>query len=133
VAEPDELGRVRLETGDTPGWSALLEAQEVALHEANRGSRVELPSAVSRKVVIRVDTDELDKVHLPEEKTIVNDAGRFAVTVDSSDESTTLMREVSLTGYSYGPEDWPNLRELLIADDHEANRVLLLKKVGEDE
>jgi hypothetical protein len=80
-------------------------------------------------VELYLDLDGLEAVHLPEELVIENEAGHFASSSARDEEKQVLhfSRSLSLTKAEYRPEEWPGLRALLLAEEHEGQRLLLLE------
>lgn len=128
TGEPDALGRLRLAVADPGEVSTVLGHASVHIEEETRGSGVNLPTAIERRVELRLDLGEFDVVFLPEARTLANSAGRFAIEAVEEDGEIRLVRELVLAKRRYAPGEWPDLRALLLADGNEGSRLLLLKQ-----
>jgi hypothetical protein len=64
-------------------------------------------------------------VHLPESRTLVNEAGEFSVSAEENDGWIILERKLSLTADYYPAEMWPQVRALLLEDGDPANGTVL--------
>jgi hypothetical protein len=129
MGEPDALGRLHLKVADPGEVSTVLGGAGVHVHEETRGSGVDLPTAVERRVELRLDPGEFEVVFVPEARTLVNPAGRFAIEADEEEGEIRLARQLVLAKPRYTPDEWPDLRALLLADGHAGSRLLLLQAV----
>jgi hypothetical protein len=129
----DAYDRIPLLIGAPSDGIAGALPDDVQLFHQQRTSPVRLPSRMSQLVEIRLDMKGLETVYLPSDQTIDNGAGSFAVTVEADSNRIKIVRELVLTKTVYEAEEWPDLRVLLLADQHERNRTLLLKTTGDDE
>jgi len=127
AGERDALGRLRLEAGGSSEIAALLERAEVRLWEENRGSDVRFPAAVEQRVELRLDPGDLALVRLPRATAVENGAGSFSLVVTDEDGEVTLRRGLVLRKSIYTPEEWPELRALLLAEEDKSSRLLLLE------
>ena len=126
--EPDELGRTRIEIGDPTGGVVDALPGDVHTFGARRGSPVLLPGPMSETVTLRLRVGDLEIVRLPDETVVENETGRFALTVVESDDGwTEVSRELAIAAATIPPEQWPQLRALLLATAHERNRTILLE------
>jgi hypothetical protein len=128
TGEPDALGRLRLEVADPGEVSAVLGRAGVHIHEETRESGVDLLTAVERRVELRLDPGEFEVVYVPASTTLANPAGRFALEAGEEEGEIRLARQLVLAKQRYTPGEWPDLRALLLADGHAANRLLFLKQ-----
>jgi hypothetical protein len=125
--EPDTLGRLPVVIG-TPGGGLIPSLpHDVHLYLAERGAPVLLPDAIAQSVRVTLDLADLDVVRLPEPMTLENGAGRFELTVDRKDDKVTVSRTTTLIKAQFTAEEWPGLREILLAETHDSNRTILLE------
>lgn len=126
-ADPDKQGRRGCEIGNPLGGIAEVLPADVHLYEAQRTSPVILPGAMSQTVKIRVKACKKSLVHLPEARSLENEAGSFTISVEMNEGWVTIERKLTLAGGTVGPEGWPNLRALLLEAEDKAGRMLLMK------
>ena len=132
--EPDDFDRLELVLDEPSGGIFDNLPRNVHLYDQKRSSRVDIPFLMNQKIELKLDLEGLEVVYSPADKIIGNSAGIFSVTVDRKDERLVITRKLNLTKTTYQPEDWPALRELLLADKHQRNQSLLLKTAeGGDE
>jgi hypothetical protein len=91
-----------------------------------------LPFLMDQKIEFRLNLASWKAVFYPADQAIENAAGRFTVTSTVKDSQLVVIRELKLTKAVYKPEEWPLLRQLLLAENHEKNRTVLLKAVKEE-
>ena len=127
MAEPDEHGRRGITIGDPHGGIAGILPADVHLYHAERTSPVMLPGAMSQTVRIRVKACKESILHLPEARTLKNEAGSFTISVEMNDGWVTIERKLTLAGGIIGPEGWPHLRALLLEAEDKAGRTMLIK------
>jgi hypothetical protein len=127
AGEPDSLGRLPVVIGTPAGGLISSLPYDVHLDLAERGAPVRLSDAVTQSVRVTLDLAELDVVRLPEPKMLENGAGRFELTVDREGDKVRIIRTVTLTKAYFTAEEWPDLREILLAETHDANQTILLE------
>jgi hypothetical protein len=125
--EPDSRGRLRLEAAAPAAFTGLFERAAVRLHDETRESAVRLPKAIEARVELHLDPGSLKPVYLPAPHSIENVAGRFELESSAGENEITLIRTLALAKDDYAPEEWPDLRALLLAFGSQASRLLLLK------
>ncbi len=130
--EPDDQDRLRLVLAEPSGGIFDLLPHDVHLYDQERASPVRMASLMKQTIELSLDLSGLDVVYCPSSQTMENDAGRFSVTVDKVEDHITITREIELTQTLYQPEEWPELRALLLADSHERNRTLLVKTTADN-
>ena len=69
-----------------------------------------------------------EAVYLPEERLIENQTGKFHLIKEAKDDRVVVTRELSFPRVDFSGDDWKELRELLLAEKHDRNRTVLLKK-----
>jgi hypothetical protein len=126
-AEPDGQGRMGCEIGDPLGGIADVLPADVHLYHAQRTSPVILPGAMSQTVKIRVKACKKSLVHLPEARSLENEAGSFTISVEMNEGWVTIVRKLTLAGGMVEPEGWPLLRALLLEAEDKAGRMVLMK------
>jgi len=82
---------------------------------------------MNQKVEIRLNLKGSEIVYMPSDQRLENKAGKFNISVSRKDDRIIIRRELNLAKTIYQPDEWPDLRKLLLADRHERNRTLLLK------
>jgi len=137
--EPDDQGRIELAVGDPPGAVLDRLPGDSHLYSADRGSPLTLPGPMSQKVRLRLRIGESEVVRLPEPRSIENSVGRFSLTVEEDDDWVTVTREIAIGdpeaeveplepgAMIVAPEQWPELRELLLEETDRANRSVFLR------
>ncbi|MCK4655671.1 MAG: DUF3858 domain-containing protein, partial [candidate division Zixibacteria bacterium] len=131
--ELDDADRILLLLGEPSDGIAGMLPDDVRLFHQQRNSPVRLPSKMSQKIEIRLEMKGLEAIYQPAVLMIDNGAGSLAVTVEADDDRITIVRKLVLMKSVYEAEEWPDLRALLLADQHERNQTLLLKTTGDDE
>jgi hypothetical protein len=127
LPDRDNYGRVRFVLGQPEhGLLSKLPA-DIHVHEADRGSPVQLTSRMEQQIEFELNLDGLDVVYVPESVSIENEAGRFELVTEQSGDRLLVNRFITLSSRSYSPELWPQVRELLLAETQLKNRLILLK------
>ena len=62
-----------------------------------------------------------------------NAAGEFELKITYNNDQIIINRSLHLTQVDYPPESWPELRQLLLAEEHDRNRIVLLKQKADDQ
>ncbi len=127
AGERDRLGRLRLEVGSPPVLEELLTHSAVQLSAESRSSAVHLPAPVDLRTTLRVAPGDLELVRAPQPQRLANAAGAVEITVAREDTTTTLERHLRLERANYPPDDWPQLRALLLAEHDRQGRVVLIR------
>lgn len=131
--EPDDQGCVSFVLGKPAGGIVDYLPSDVQIYISERHSSVRLPFLMNQKVEFRLNLAPWKAVFYPVNQTIENAAGRFTVTSEVRDSQLVVIRELKLTKAVFGPEEWPLLRQLLLAENHEKNCTVLLKAVTEED
>ncbi len=126
-AEPDKQGRRGCAIGSPVGGIADILPSDVHLYHAQRTSPVMLHGAMSQTVRIRVKACKKSIAHLPEARSLENEAGSFTISVEMNEGWVTIERKLTLVGGKVGPEGWPHLRALLLEAEDKAGRMVLMK------
>ena len=82
-----------------------------------------------RRHELYLDTEGVEVVHVPEEIVIENRAGRFE-SINEQDEAggeLHVARSLLLSRPRYAAGEWTELRALLLAEQHEGHRLVLLE------
>jgi len=128
--ELDDFERHHIVFGD-PGDGLLSHLSPgIRLHESHRTTPVALPATPGQQIRVRIKVGDHEVVRLPEARSMVNDAGRFNLTVNQKDGWVTIDRELVVLDGSAAPdaaEFWTQLRALLLEEVDPANRTVLLK------
>ncbi|MCB2212167.1 DUF3857 domain-containing protein [bacterium] len=127
-ADCDNLGRMPVVVGAPGGGLMDLLPGYVPLHIADRGTPVPLPGSGEQMVKLQLDVSGFDVVRVPESMAINNEAGSFELTVEQDGDMITLNRYLKVNKSLYGVEEWPQLRELLLAEESASNQTILLTK-----
>jgi hypothetical protein len=127
VGDRDRLGRLRLELGDPTTVLGDPLGHGLDPSRPTRTSAVHLPDSLDIGLELRLLHGDLALVRLPEPRVVDNQAGAMTVEVERCDGEITLSRRLRLDHAHYAPEQWPDLRALLLAYDHEQGRTLLLE------
>ena len=130
--EPEDQGCVSFVLGKPVGGIVDHLPSDVQLYISQRNSSVCLPFLMSQKIDFRLNLATWKAVFYPADQTIENAAGRFTVTSTVKDSQLVIIRELKLTKAVFRPEEWLLLRQLLLAENHEKNRTVLLKAFKEE-
>jgi hypothetical protein len=122
--EPELSGRTRLVVG-VPGHGLVSRVEGGQSYEYVRPAPQMLAGPLEQVVKIRFKSGDDPAVHLPESRSLVNEAGEFSVSAEEKDGWITLERRLVLTADSYPAEMWPQVRALLLEDEDPANGTLL--------
>lgn len=137
--EPDDQGRIELAVGDPTGGVLDRLPPDVHLYSATRGSPLALLGPMSQKVTLRLRIGESEAARLPEPRSLENSVGRFSLTVVEEDDWVTVTRELAIGDPEakvepweagpmiVAPDQWPELRELLLEETDRANRSVFLR------
>jgi len=125
--ENDDFDRLALNIGNPEGGVYDHLPDDITFYESERTSPISLQCLMRQNVELRIRLKGLEPVYLPDEQKIENGAGSFSVTVNDSERRISIIREIYFPETIYGPELWPDLRNLLLADNHKKNRLLLFK------
>lgn len=126
-AEPDDHGRMGITIGAPHGGIADVLPPDVHLYQEHRTSPVIPPGEMSQAVRVRIKACKKSILHLPEARTLKNEAGSFTLSVEMNDGWVTIERKLTITGGKVEPENWPQLRALLLEAKDKAGRTVLLK------
>jgi hypothetical protein len=135
--EPDkrerDRGRGRLSLGGLEPSVASLLPGGLALHRADIDRVVFLPGPVEQELRVRLVLPEAETIRLPEPMEFENLAGRFYLRVERDGDAVTITRGLSLSASALPPSAWPELRALLLAEEHDRNRVVVYKSEEDEE
>jgi hypothetical protein len=124
----DDQGRTRLELGDPAGGLMARMPSDVHLYNARRESPVILDQPLRQRVELRLKLGERKTAYVPEAAEQVTGAGRCAVTVERRGEWLHIVREIRIEATDLPAAQWPDLRELLLAETGPRNRTVLLAR-----
>lgn len=127
AAKRDSLGRLPVVIGSPSGGLRDVLPHDVDLSQAERGSPVRLPGQLVETVRVSLALGGLEVVRLPEPVDLDNDVGSLDLTVERDGQKVTIIRTIRLTQIDVAPEQWPALRELLLAEADPGNRTVLLR------
>lgn len=127
AAARDTLGRLPVVIGSPAGGLQEALPHDVDLSHAERGAPVRLPCKMKQVVRVTLALGGLEVVRLPEPVKLANDSGSFELTVERQGHKVTVIRTIRLTQIDVAPEQWPALRELLLAEADAGNRTVLLR------
>jgi hypothetical protein len=130
MPEPDDHDRISLLFRQPSEGILRLLPGDVHLYHQRRSSPVHLPSNVGQSITVRIDADNLEAVFLPVGQNISNGCGNFALSVEEDDGKLMIQRSLTLKKAVYDPDDWQDLRSLLLSDSHERNRTVLLRETN---
>jgi hypothetical protein len=130
--EPDDQGCVTFVLGKPVGGIVDHLPSDVPIYISERHSSVHLPFLMSQKIEFRLNLAPWKALFYPANQTIENAVGRFTITSEVKDSQLVIIRELKLTKAVSKTEEWPLLRQLLLAENHEKNRTVLLKAVKEE-
>jgi hypothetical protein len=129
-----DAGHLMLRFGDPPDGILGSLPGDVELHNAIRTSDIYLDGDINQIVKIKLDLDELEVLYHPENKMIRNNIGEFSIDSQQDDNYLVISRRVVVEkGPHLDAEDWPELRQLLLAETHDRNQTIYLKIKEEEE
>ncbi|NMC44178.1 MAG: DUF3857 domain-containing protein [candidate division Zixibacteria bacterium] len=131
--EPNDLGAVPLVLGNPIGGIIDNLPSGIEMVVPKRWSSVYLPFPMTQRIELRLNLRSWQAAFFPVNQTIENAVGRFTVASEVKDSQLVVIRALQLTKTIIEPEEWPLLRQLLLADSHEKNRTILLKEIKKDE
>ena len=126
-SKPDDHDRKGLTIGNPHGGVAEVLPDDIHTYHAQRTSPVMLPGAMSQTVRVRIKACKKSILHLPEARTIQNEAGKFAISVEMQDGWVTIERKLTIIGGKVEPENWPHLRALLLEANDTAGRTIFME------
>jgi hypothetical protein len=129
--ESEDTSRIVLAIGKPKGGIVDNLPRDVLLVQADRLSAIRLPFIMSQRVELKLDFANSPVIFSPEIESIENAAGRFSVASKIIDSQLVVVREFSLAKTNYLPAEWPLLRQLLLAESHDKNSLVILKGTGE--
>jgi hypothetical protein len=129
--ETDDLGRLKLNFGQPTGGLFERLPDDVQLYRNHRESIIDLPGPMIQKLEFRIDTKDIEIMYYPEEYIIENEAGSFSISTDVKNDRLSISKTLDLAKTVYSPDEWPQLRMLLLAEKSERNNTLIFK-VDED-
>lgn len=130
--EADDRGCVPIVVGNPVGGIIDNLPSDVQAYIPQRGSSVRLPCLMDQRIELRLDLGSWRVVFSPADQTVENAVGRFTVSSVTRDSQLVVVRELHLIKAVIGPDEWPSLRQLLLAESHEKNRTILLKEAAKD-
>jgi len=126
--EEDKLKRVPFTIGILPAGISTAFLADVPAYLQEREIPIYLANTVSQQIDITMHTDGLEVVYVPQSMKIENSAGSFALECREEEGKLSMKKSFALGKPEYGPQDWRQLRELLLANSHEKNKRLLFRK-----
>lgn len=126
--EADDFERIPIIIGEPSNGLFEHLPDNVVMYEGERRAPVRLPCPLSQKVELRLDLNDFVPAYMPSDQAIENEAGSFRINTTAKGDRIIISRELNLDKILYPPEEWRALRTLLLADRHERNRTLLLRK-----
>jgi len=125
--EVDFQDRLKIVIGEPSGGIMAMFSDDVHIYELKHPATIQLPGFLNQQVKLKIGLEGLEIIYTPENKIIANEAGSFSTIVVKHDEKLTVTRKLELLKSSYKADDWPPLKELLLAQDHQQNKTLLFK------
>jgi hypothetical protein len=135
--EPDDSGRIHLEMGDPAGGIIAGLPSDVHVYSEHRDSPVRLTGPMEQTFTLTIELGDREVVRLPEERSLENTAGSFALNVKQGTDRVTVTRVLALNPPALvdrvekmihvEPDVWPDLRALLLEETDHRNRLLLLE------
>jgi len=130
--ETDFMDRLKIVIGEPSDGIGDLLPDNIRIYEATHFPTIKLPGLLSQQIKLQIDLDGLDIMYAPDDKIDANEAGSFSTIVVKTDDRLSVTRKLELSQTTYKPADWPALKELLLAEDHERNKTLLFKIADSD-
>lgn len=131
--EPNDQGYIPFVLGNPVGGIIDNLPSGIEMVVPTRWSSVYLPFPMTQRIELRLNLRSWPAAFFPVNQTIENAVGRFAVTSEVKDSQLVVIRALQLTKAVIGPDEWPLLRQLLLAENHEKNRTILLKETRKEE
>ncbi len=130
--EQDDNGRISFTIGNPTGGIFDQLPGNIRLTDQTSEVNILLKNPVTETVSINLKLDDIDLVYKPESKSFTNDCGSFELTVAEDNNRLTIKRKISLAKDRYTPEDWDDLRQLLLAHGNKKYNTVIFK-TGSDE
>jgi len=123
----DDRDRIELTLGEsTCGILANLPSN-IELYHNQRTSPMHFPGPMSQNIELTLNLDGLELLHYPENNSLENETGSFAVNSIETEKKLIVIRSLKLSKSDYTAEEWLPLRTLLLADRNDGNRLILVK------
>jgi hypothetical protein len=149
--EPDDHGRVRLTFGD-PGSGVIARLPgDVHLYDERRDSPITLAHPMTQRLELRLklgdqeladeasgdhestdetpgnpETGDRKLTYAPAESMQETAVGRHRVSIERKGKWLHLVREIEIASTVISPDEWPELRALLLEEASQRNRTILL-------
>ncbi len=125
--EADKPDQINLEIGEATCSIPASLPENTELYHNMRTSAVRFPCKLSQKIAVILNLKGLETVYFPGNDSLHNAAGDFVIHSVKTDKKLIVVRQLDLSKNEYLPEDWPVLRELLLADRNDGNRKVVIK------
>ncbi len=124
--QPDAQGRTHVELGDPAGGLMAHLPGDVHLYNTSRESSILLEQPLRQRIELRLRLGERQTVYVPAATEQVTPAGEQSVTVTRQGEWLYIVRETRIEATEIPALQWPDLRELLLAETSPRSRTVLL-------
>jgi hypothetical protein len=131
--ENDNFGRIMIKIGEPAGGLFEHLPEDATLYDGRRSSPVQLQCLLTQKIKLDFEFEGLEPIYLPGDSSLSSEAGDFAIKITGEGDHLSITRDLKLIKTSYSPDEWTELRALLLADRHDRNRTLLFKKTVDDD
>ncbi|HEQ98737.1 MAG TPA: DUF3857 domain-containing protein [candidate division Zixibacteria bacterium] len=127
LPEKDEFGEIKLVLNNPPGGIMSKMPGHVHLYEKSRGSQIYLPGPMLQEIGINLDTTGIEIIYWPEDSQIKNTIGSFAVKSETYSNRLKTVRTTDIAEVQIMAEQWPVLRDLLLSETDQKNRMFIFK------
>jgi len=126
VPEPDDFDRILVAIREPSAGLISQLPEDVHLFSQDRGAPVNFPHSLVEELTVRLETKDFEVIQLPPEVSIRNNTGAFNLEIAEDEGDITFVRKVSLDRSTYNPEEWQELRTLILEYERDSNRIIFL-------
>ncbi|UCH82675.1 MAG: DUF3857 domain-containing protein [Candidatus Latescibacterota bacterium] len=125
--EPDSHGRTVIKLNAPAGGVTARLPSDVHLYREKRTSPVILPGPMTQRITLRVKTGDRKFGQIPEGRVIENKAGSYSLNATHKDGWITIKQELTLSDSIVPPEQWRDLRTLLLEAEDPVGQTIFLE------
>jgi hypothetical protein len=126
VPEPDDFDRILLAIREPSAGLISLFQQDVHLFSQSREAPISLSDSLVETVTIKIETEGLEITRLPSEVNIRNNVGTFSLEIAEDEDEVTFVRRISFDRPTYNPDEWQELRTLMLEYERDHNQIIFL-------
>ena len=128
LEEKDDSGEISLLFNNPTDGVIDHLPKDIQLYDEIRHSPIRLPGKMEQIIKIRINSDSAHFAYLPAERELTTKFGSFQSTISKSLDKVTITRKLNITKVKGEPEEWSELRELLLtAKNAKYHKVKVVK------